>query len=135
MPLLFAGVIFEGAVIGYDTNIKTGGIGARYLSIGASKQYRIDNIVISLRMVSVVTGEVLIEVLVTKSIYSYGQSQDVFKFIEAGTELVELEGGNTENEGVTLALQRAVETAVVEIVQKGYDKGFWILQEEQESLE
>jgi hypothetical protein len=24
---------------------------------------------------------------------------------------------------------------VVEIVQKGYDKGFWILQEEQESLE
>jgi curli production assembly/transport component CsgG len=86
-------------------------------------------------MVSVVTGEVLIEVLVTKSIYSYGQSQDVFKFIEAGTELVELEGGNTENEGVTLALQRAVETAVVEIVQKGYDKGFWVLQEDQESLE
>ena len=135
MPLLFAGVIFEGAVIGYDTNIKTGGLGARYLGIGASKQYRIDNIVISLRMVSVVTGEVLIEVLVTKSIYSYGQSQDVFKFIEAGTELVELEGGNTENEGVTLALQRAVETAVVEIVQKGYDKGFWILQDAAEAVE
>ena len=31
MPLLFAGVLMEGAVIGFDTNIKSGGIGARYL--------------------------------------------------------------------------------------------------------
>ena len=93
MPLLFAGVLMEGAVVGYDTNIKSGGVGARYLGLGASKQYRIDSVTLSLRMVSVATGEVLIDVLVSKQIYSYGKSQDVFKFIEAGTELVELEGG------------------------------------------
>ena len=39
LPLLFAGLIMEGGVIGYDTNLKSGGTGARYLGIGASKQY------------------------------------------------------------------------------------------------
>ena len=125
MPLLFAGVLMEGAVIGYDTNTKSGGIGARYLGIGSSKQYRVDEVTLALRMVSVATGEVLIDVLVSKQIYSYGQSQDVFKFIEAGTELVEIEMGDAENEPTTLALQRAIEEAVLQIVKIGYDKGFW----------
>ena len=125
MPLLFAGVLMEGAVLGYDTNIKSGGIGARYLGIGTSKQYRVDNITVALRMVSIATGEVLIDVLVSKQVYSYGQSQDVFRFIEAGTELVEIEMGDAENEPTTLALQRAIEEAVLQIVKIGYDRGFW----------
>ena len=130
MPLLFAGVLMEGAVIGYDTNIKSGGIGARYLGIGTSKQYRVDNITVALRMVSIATGEVLIDVLVSKQVFSYGQSQDVFRFIEAGTELVEIEMGDAENEPATLALQRAIEQAVLEIVKIGYDKGFWEIKNE-----
>ena len=130
MPLLFAGVLMEGAVIGYDTNIKSGGIGARYLSIGSSKQYRIDNITVALRMISIATGEVLIDVLVSKQIYSYGQSQDVFRFIEAGTELVEIETGDAENEPTTLALQRAIEESVLQIVKIGYAKGFWEIKNE-----
>ena len=130
MPLLFAGVLMEGAVIGYDTNIKSGGIGARYLGIGTSKQYRIDNITVALRMISIATGEVLIDVLVSKQIYSYGQSQDVFRFIEAGTELVEIETGDAENEPTTLALQRAIEESVLQIVKIGYAKGFWEIKNE-----
>ena len=55
-PLLFAGVLLEGAVISYDSNLSTGGVGARYLGIGSSIQYREDNITVSLRMVSVATG-------------------------------------------------------------------------------
>jgi curli production assembly/transport component CsgG len=125
MPLLFAGVLMEGAVIGYDTNVKSGGIGARYLGIGMSKQYRVDNITVSLRMVSIATGEVLIDVLVNKQIFSYGQSQDIFRFIEAGTELVEIEMGDADNEPTTLALQRAIEESVLQIVKIGYAKGFW----------
>ena len=35
-PLLFAGIIVQGGVIGFDTNIESGGIGARYLGIGLS---------------------------------------------------------------------------------------------------
>jgi curli production assembly/transport component CsgG len=55
-PLLFAGVLLEGAVIAYDTNLTTGGIGARYLGIGKSVQYREDKVTVSLRMVSVAPG-------------------------------------------------------------------------------
>ena len=125
MPLLFAGVLMEGAVIGYDTNILSGGQGARYLGISMSQQYRVDEVTVALRMVSVATGEVLIDVLVSKQIYSYGQSQDAFRFIEAGTELVELEVGDAQNEPTTYALQRAIEEAVLEIIKIGYDKKYW----------
>ena len=52
-------------------------------------------------MVSVATGEVLIEVLSQKTIFSYGKSEDVFRFIEMGTELVEIELGNARNESST----------------------------------
>src|SRR6056297_848190 len=43
-PLLFAGVILEGGIIGYDTNVITGGGGARLLGTGASGQYRKDQV-------------------------------------------------------------------------------------------
>jgi curli production assembly/transport component CsgG len=124
-PLLFAGVLLEGAVIAYDTNLTTGGIGARYLGIGKSAQYRKDNITVSLRMVSVATGEILIEVLSQKTVFSYGQSDDVFKFIEMGTELVEIELGNSRNESTTIALMKAIEGAVLELINIGYARSFW----------
>ena len=124
-PLLFAGVLIEGAVISYETNLATGGIGARYLGIGSSVQYREDSITITLRMVSVATGEILIEVMTEKTIFSYGKSEDVFRFIEAGTELVEIEMGNSRNESTTIALMKAIESSVLEIINVGYDRSFW----------
>ena len=124
-PLLFAGVLLEGAVVSYDTNIATGGVGARYLGIGSSMQYREDSVTVSLRMVSVATGEILIEVMSQKTIYSYGQSQDVFKFIEMDTELVEVEIGSASNESTTLALMKAIEGAVLELIKIGYNRGYW----------
>ena len=134
-PLLFAGILIEGAVISYEANLESGGIGARYLGIGNSVQYREDNITVSLRMVSVATGEVLLEVLSQKTIFSYGKSEDVFRFIEANTELVEIELGNARNESSTIALMKAIEGGVLEIINLGYDKGFWILQNKNVGVE
>ncbi len=125
LPLLFAGLIMEGGVIGYDTNLKSGGTGARYLGIGASKQYREDTVTVSLRTVSVSTGEILMEVLITKTILSVAVNQDVFRFIEMGTELVEVENGVTKNESVTIALQKAIETGVYETILEGNRRGYW----------
>ncbi len=125
MPLLFAGVLLEGAVVSYDSNLITGGAGARYLGLGQSVQYREDSITVSLRMVSVATGEILVEVMSNKTILSYGQSTDVFKFIEMGTELVEVEFGVSRNESTTIALMKAIEGAVLELIIIGYDKGYW----------
>tara|TARA_B100001059_G_scaffold29892_2_gene24162 strand:+ start:1391 stop:2227 length:837 start_codon:yes stop_codon:yes gene_type:complete len=124
-PLLFAGVILEGGIIDYNTNLKSGGIGARYLGIGNSKQYREDTVVISLRLVSVSTGEVLLEILSSKSILSVGLSNDFFRFIADGTKLVEFESGNVMNESVSIAVQAAIETAVVQLVEQGEEKGYW----------
>ena len=124
-PLLFAGLLMEGGVVGYETNIKSGGAGARYLGIGASKEYRHDSVTISLRTVSVSTGKILIEVLVTKSILSASVSNDIFRFYANNTELVEIESGIVENESVNIALQMAVETAVLQTIEEGYKEGYW----------
>jgi curli production assembly/transport component CsgG len=125
-PLLFAGILIEGAVISYEANLESGGAGARYLGIGNSIQYREDNITVSLRMVSVATGEVLLEVLSQKTVFSYGKSNDVFRFIEMGTELVEIELGNARNESSTIALMKAIEGGVLEIINQGYEKKYWL---------
>lgn len=125
LPLLFAGILFEGAVVSYETNRESGGVGARYLGIGASELYRTDIVTVSLRMVSVNTGEVLVESTKTKTIYSHGRSQDVFKFIEAGTELVEIELGSASNESNTIALQKSIESALIDIINIGFNRGYW----------
>jgi len=124
-PLLLAGLLMQGAVLSIDTNVKTGGIGARYLGIGSSKEYREDIITLSLRLVSVSTGEVLIEVLVSKSVISVGVSQDLFRFISNGTKLVEIEGGASENESTSIALQQAIEEGVLNIINIGLNRGYW----------
>ena len=127
--LLFAGMIIEGGVIGYDTNIKSGGRGARYLGIGATKQYRQDVVTVSMRAVSVLTGEVLLNVQPRKTILSYGSGGDVFRFIEEGTKLVEIEDGVGNNESVTYATRVAIEAAVLELIYQGHDRGFWVIEE------
>jgi len=124
-PLMFAGLLMEGGVVGYETNIKSGGAGARYLGIGASKEYRQDSVTISLRTVSVSTGKILLEVLVTKTILSASVSSDVFRFYANNTELVEIESGIVENESINIALQMAVETSVLRTIEEGYEEGYW----------
>ena len=125
LPLLFAGLIIEGGIVDYNTNLITGGIGARYLGIGNSKQYREDTEVVSLRLVSVSTGEILLEILTSKTILSVGISNDYFRFIADGTELVEFESGNAMNESKSIAVQAAMETAVVALVKQGREKEYW----------
>ncbi len=125
-PLLFAGLIIEGGIVDYNTNLLSGGVGARYLGIGNSKQYREDTVVISLRLVSVSTGEILIEILTSKTILSVGLSNDFFRFIADGTKLVEFESGNAMNESKSIAIQAAMETAVVELIKQGREKGYWL---------
>jgi len=131
LPLTFAGLLMEGGVIGYESNIKSGGLGARYLGIGSTKEYRQDIVTVSLRTVSVSTGKVLTEVLTTKSILSVAISQDAFRFVSNDTELLEIENGMVENESVNIALQNAIETAVLETIKLGLKKNLWsIINEE-----
>ena len=124
LPLLYAGIIIEGGIVDYNTNVLTGGAGARYLGIGTSKQYREDTVVVSMRLVSVSTGEILLDILTSKAILSVGVSNDYFRFTTAN-DLVEVESGNSMNEPKFIALQAAIETSVVELVRSGQEKGYW----------
>ena len=123
-PLLFAGLIIEGGIVDYNTNLLTGGVGARYLGIGNSKQYREDKVVVSIRMVSVSTGEILLDILTSKAILSVGLSTDYFRF-STDNDLIEFETGNAMNEPKYIAVQAAIETAVAELVIRGQEQGYW----------
>lgn len=124
-PLLFAGLLIEGGIVGYDANTRAGGVGARYLGIGAQTEYRVDTVTVSLRIVSVSTGEVLLAVATEKSIASYRSGADVFKFLDLGTKAIEAETGFSANEPVNYATRAAIEAGVIEIVKQGEVKGYW----------
>jgi curli production assembly/transport component CsgG len=125
-PLLFSGLILSGGIIGYDTNLLTGGAGARYLGVGASTQYRVDEVTVALRAVLVQTGQVLLNVITSKQVYSTATIFDTFRFTETGgTELVEIEMGAARNETATYAARSAIEAAVLELIQKGIEQEMW----------
>jgi curli production assembly/transport component CsgG len=110
---------------GYDTDIKSGGRGARTLGVGVRRQYRQDVVTISMRAISVLTGEVLLNVQTRKTVFSYGTGGDVFKYIEEGTQLVEFEDGLGNNESVTYAVRTAIEAGVLELIYQGHRRGYW----------
>ena len=129
-PLLFAGVLLTGGIVGYDTNTETGGLGVRYLGIGISDEYRKDMVTVALRLISVQTGEVLLAVSSQKTILSTKLSATVFKFLDMGTKLLETEAGITDNESTTYAVRKAIEQAVIEIIKEGERKKLWVFKKE-----
>lgn len=123
-PLLFAGVMLEGGIIGYDTNIITGGAGARYLGIGGSSKYRKDQVTIYLRAVSTQSGRILKTVHTSKSILSQQLESGVFKFVDTN-KLLEAETGYTYNEPPVMAVTEAIDEAVKKLVLEGIEEGLW----------
>jgi curli production assembly/transport component CsgG len=124
-PMTVAGVMIEGGIIGYDSNIRSGGNGARFLGIGGSQQYRMDEIVISMRLISVNSGEVLLTTAVSKTIFSTQHNVGVLRFVDAGTRALELENGMALNEPTTYAVRVAIEQAVYDMIVEGEKKGIW----------
>jgi curli production assembly/transport component CsgG len=143
MPMQFAGIIFEGGIIGYDTGLESGGAAYRFLGIGPQTQYSKDIVTVSLRAISVNTGKILAAVTVTKIIYSTADSVAILKSIDPGKGILnqvfdgttgttsatagifEFETGLTINEASTLAVKSTVEAAVVEMIREGERKGVW----------
>ena len=124
-PLLFAGAYITGGIVGYDSDIKSGGAGARVLGIQANKQYREDIVTIILRLVNVQTGEVVITTTVEKTIVSTMTGGDIFKYFDTDTMLLEVEAGYAKNEPVTFAVRKAIEKGVVDLIHLGADKELW----------
>jgi len=124
-PMLFAGLILEGGIVGYDTNTTSGGAGMRYFGLGVGEEYRTDQVTVSLRLIAVQTGEILLTVQVSKTIASTSNGADVFRFLDLGTKALEIESGNATNEPVNYAIRTAIEYAVLQMVYEGKELGLW----------
>ena len=124
-PMLFAGLILEGGIVGYDTNTTSGGAGARFLGLGVNDQYRTDQVTVSLRLIGVQTGEILLTVSSTKTIASTSNGSDVFRFLDLGTRALEIESGNAANEPVNYAIRTAIEYGVLQMLYQGKELGLW----------
>ena len=124
-PLVVAGIMVEGGIVGYDSNLLSGGVGARMLGIGLSQQYRKDEVTVVLRLVSINTGEIMLSTGATKTIYSVGVNGNLLQFVDAGTTAVEFETGVNVNEPTTYAIRVAIDETVASMVREGLIRGFW----------
>ena len=139
-PMIFAGVIIEGGIIGYDSNLLTGGSGMRVFGIGASTQYQSDTVTVTLRTVSVATGEILTTTTVTKTVLSYMDKLTVLRFVDdptnittgAGALSIEGEMGGSINESINKAVSVALDAAVINTIREGVRKGHWSFKDAQE---
>ena len=133
-PLTLAGVILEGGIVDYNSNVLTGGTGFALLGIGPYTQYTQDQVVISLRLVSVQSGEVLTSVTIEKNLLSTQEGTTVMKFYNQGTKSFEFDSSQTYNEPGNYALRSAIEQGIVEMVKKGERLGLWKYKENSNEL-
>jgi curli production assembly/transport component CsgG len=124
-PLTLAGVILEGGIIDYNSNVMTGGTGFAVLGIGPYTQYTQDQVVISMRLVSVQTGEVLTSVTIEKNLLSTHDGATVMRFFNQNTRTFEFDTSQTFNEPGNYALRSAIEQGIVELVKRGEKLSLW----------
>jgi curli production assembly/transport component CsgG len=128
-PLLAASVLIEGGIVAYESNVRTGGVGARFLGVGLSTQYRVDQVTVNLRTIDIRTGQILQNVSTSKTIFSYEIHPSVFKFVNV-KDLVEIEAGMTRNEPTQLCVGEAIEAGVAYLIAQGLKEGHWALKDQ-----
>ncbi len=125
--LLNAAIMLEGGIVAYETNVSTGGLGAKYFGIGGSTQYRKDQVTVNMRAVNVNQGEIIKTVSSTKSILSAQVDVGVFRFVSF-KRLLEAEVGYTTNEPPQMCVLEAIQKAVLAMIVEGILEGNWKLQ-------
>lgn len=123
-PLVYGGMLLEGGIIFYDSNILTGGVAAGYFGISGSTQYRRDIVSIYLRAIDISSGQVVLSVNSSKTLFSYGVNAGVTRYLSFD-KLLEAEAGFTVNEPNQLAVRQAIETAVYSLIMEGDIKKLW----------
>lgn len=123
-PMLYAGMIIEGGIVSYDSNVMTGGAGAAFLGISGSAQYHRDLVTIYMRAISVQSGEVLLSINSSKTVYSSELDANYLKYVTID-HLFQSEAGITLNEPTQLAVRQAVETGVYSLIMEGAMKHMW----------
>lgn len=129
--LLPAAIIIEGGILAFESNVRTGGVGANYLGIGITTQYRVDQVTVNLRSIDIRSGQIVNSVSTTKTILSYEIKPSVFKFVNF-KDLVQFEAGITRNEPAQLCVQEAIEAGVIHLTLQGLQDGLWALRNDKD---
>lgn len=127
-PLMYAGIMLEGGIISYDTNLVTAAAGGKLSGVGGSMQYRQDQLSVFLRAVSTKNGMVLKTVNTTKTVLSRELDLGVFKFISV-KDLLEAEIGFSTNEPAAVCTVEAIEKSVFDLIVEGIQMGLWELKD------
>lgn len=123
-PLMPASLLIEGSIVSYESNVKSGGAGVKYLGIGPSDTYRQDQVTVNLRAVDIRTGQVVESVITTKTIFSIQMDFGLFRFVSPKS-LLEVEMGYARNEPVQQCVREAIETALVHLIVQGARERNW----------
>jgi len=122
--ITFADYIFEGGITGYDRVIMTGGLGASYLGIQGNVNYQKDVVNVTLRLVDVLSGEVIRSINTSKTIYSINLTASLTRFVSV-SDLLELNVGISAAEPALLAVREAIELAVYQHLKECIDTPTW----------
>ncbi|EJM25192.1 protein involved in formation of curli polymers [Pseudomonas sp. GM21] len=125
-PLRAANMVIEGAIVAYESNVRTGGIGVRYLGVGPSELYRQDQVTVNLRAVDIRTGDIIQSITTTKTVFSIQVDFGIFRFVSF-KHLLEVETGLSRNEPVQQCVREAIETALIHMIAQGARDGSWNL--------
>lgn len=128
-PLIYGGMILEGGIIFYDSNILTGGAAAGYFGISGSTQYRRDIVTVYLRAVDISSGEVILAVNSSKTVFSYAVNAGLTRYLSYN-RLLEAEAGFTVNEPNQFAVRQAIEASVYSLLMEGALKKVWSFKDE-----
>jgi curli production assembly/transport component CsgG len=123
-PMIYGGVMLEGGIVSYDSNVITGGAGATFLGVGATTQYQRDLVTVYLRAVNIQSGEVLLSVTSSKTLYSVSLDANLLKYFTYD-KLFQAETGFSLNEPTQLAVRQAIETAVYSMIMEGAVNKIW----------
>ena len=121
-----ARVVFEGSIVSYDSNTRTGGSGLRFLGVGGSHTYREDRVTVNLRVINTENGTILHSVNSTKTIFSRQLSSGIFSFVDED-KILEAEAGYSYNEPSHVAVVEAIESALINIIADGIIRNTWSL--------
>jgi len=132
-PLLYAPIMLDGGVISYETNLLTGGVGARYFGAGGSTKFRRDTVTIYLRAVSVKNGQIIKSILTNKTIFSMEVDAGLFRFVSF-KRLLEVEMGLSSNEPPQMAVLESIEKAVYSMIVEGVIDGLWSFKNPKEGV-
>ena len=123
-PLLYAPIMLDGGIVAYESNLLSGGVGARYFGAGGFTEFRRDTVTVDLRAISVKRGTILKTLQTRKTIFSAKLEGGLFRFMDP-LRILEMEAGLSSNEPPQMAVREAIEMAVYGMILDGVHENLW----------